>query len=489
MRSVLLRGLGVAYLAAFGSMAAQVDGLIGSRGILPAAEYLDRAYQVLKGEAYTFAPTVLWFDSSDRALQTLCWGGVVVSLVLIAGVLPGPCLVLLWVGYLSLVSVGQAFFHFQWDLLLLESGFLALLMTPWGFWLDRARRGPSLVSVWLFRWLVFRLMILSGLVKMGSGDPTWADWSAMRYHYETQPLPTWTSWYMHQLPGWLQALSVGFMYLAELTAPFLVFGPLWYRRVAFASFVLLQALIGATGNYGFFNLLSAILCVSLLDDRDLGVRGARPDPEKRRYGPRTLIVGTIGLLLVLLTTLEAIDRVGPAIVLPAPLEKVRERVSPFRIANAYGLFAVMTTERPEITVEGSNDGMNWTAYPFRFKPGDPDKAPRFAGPHMPRLDWQLWFAALAQDCRRQPWFLRFELRLLQGSPPVLRLLADNPFPDRPPRYLRARLDLYHFTGPGDRAWWRITPLGEYCPPIERPEDEARGRDGSPQPESGRSPSS
>jgi hypothetical protein len=470
IRSILLRGLGVAYLAAFGSLATQVDGLIGSRGILPATEYLERARQVLEGEAYTFVPTVLWLDSSDRALHALCWGGVVVSLVLIAGILPGPCLVLLWVGYLSLVSVGQVFFHFQWDMLLLESGFLALWMSPWGLRLDRARRGPSLVSVWLFRWLVFRLMFLSGLVKLGSGDPTWRDGSALRFHYETQPLPTWTSWYAHHLPGWFQAVSVGFMYWAELGAPFLVFGPLLYRRIACASFVLLQALIAATGNYGFFNLLSAILCVSLLDDRDLGARAARPDPPDARLGLRDLTIGAIGSVLVLLTILAAIDRVGPSVALPTPLETIRERVQPFGIANAYGLFAVMTTERPEITVEGSNDGVHWLPYPFRFKPGDPGRAPRFAGPHMPRLDWQLWFAALSFDCRRQPWFLRFEQRLLEGSPPVLRLLADNPFPDHPPRFLRARLDLYHFTGPGDRDWWRITPLGDFCPPIQLPDD-------------------
>ena len=194
-RSLLLRGLGIAYLSAFGSLAVQLDGLIGSRGILPAAEYLDRVGQALGAgpETYWQLPTVLWLDASDRALHALCWGGLALAALLVAGILPGPCLALLWLSYLSLAVAGQVFLNYQWDALLLESGLLALLLTPWGVRLGRAGDAPWAFAVWLFRWLVFRLMFLSGAVKLTSGDPVWRAWRALDYHYQTQPLPTWTS--------------------------------------------------------------------------------------------------------------------------------------------------------------------------------------------------------------------------------------------------------------------------------------------------------
>jgi lipase maturation factor 1 len=465
MRSILLRGLGLVYLAAFGSMGVQVDGLLGRRGILPAADFLAGAKQALGTRGYWQFPTLLWLNASDAALHGLCWGGVAVSVLLIVGLLPAACLALLWAAYLSLVVVGQDFLGFQWDSLLLEAGLLGVLFAPWGVWLGRARREPSVVVLWLFRWLVFRLMFLSGVVKLTSGDPTWRAWEAMKYHYETQPLPAWTSWYMHQLPPWFHALSVGFMFWAELIAPFLVFAPRRPRMVGFWSLVLLQALIAATGNYGFFNLLSLVLCLSLVEDWDWGRRDVvRGEPAPRRPW-RQVPIGAAGAVIVLMTAMEGIDRSGWTVLFPEPLEAVRRWLGPFRSLNAYGLFAVMTTERPEILVEGSDDGETWIPYRFRWKPGEPGRRPRFTTPHMPRLDWQMWFAALARDCLSQTWFLRFEQRLLEGSPEVLRLLRDDPFRGRPPRYIRARLDLYHFTHFGAKDWWTRQEVGTYCPPL------------------------
>ena len=452
-RSIFLRGMGVVYLAAFWSLAVQVDGLIGSRGIAPVGEFLDRAGRILGEDRYWKVPTLFWLGASDQALHAVCWGGVVVSVLLIAGILAGECLVLLWLAYLSLVNVGQPFLWYQWDMLLLEAGLLAILLAPWGLRLDRAARGPLVGAIWLVRWLVFRLMFISGVVKLASGDPTWSSSQAKRYHYETQPLPTWTSWYMHQFPAWFQRASVGFLFWAELVAPFLVFGPRRVRMVGFFSIVLLQALIAATGNYGFFNLLTIVLCLTLVEDRDWG----KKDDEAALASPgvwhRSGFIG-MAALIVMVTTMEAVDRSGLTIVFPAPLEEVRRWVSPWHSMNSYGLFAVMTTDRPEIELEGSEDGEHWKPYAFRWKPGDVDRPPRFATPHLPRLDWQMWFAALSGDCRKQPWFLAFEERLLEGSPGVQGLLRDNPFPDRPPRLLRARLYRYHFTGQGERAWWR-----------------------------------
>ncbi len=466
MRAIFLRSMGVVYLAAFGSLAVQLDGLIGSRGILPAREFLDEIGAVLGPERYWQVPTLLWLGASDAALHALCWGGIAASLALIAGMLPAACLAYLWVAYLSLTVVGSPFFSYQWDILLLESGLLGFLFSPWVFWLRDARREPSRLIVWLIRWLVFRLMFLSGLVKLVGGDPTWRAWEAMKYHYETQPLPTWTSWYVHQLPSWSHKASVGFLFWAELIAPFLIFGPRRLRMVGFGSMVLLQVGIMATGNYGFFNVLAIVLCLSLVEDRDWGRRDFTPvDPADRPSRWRRAPLWLATAVIVPVTTMEAVDASHVTVIFPDRLEALRRWVAPFRSMNSYGLFAMMTTERPEILVEGSHDGETWTEYPFRWKPGDVGRAPRFCVPHLPRLDWQMWFAALSGDCRRQPWFLAFERRLLEGSPDVLALLASDPFPDGPPRYLRARLCLYHFTGRGSSAWWQSEDVGLFCPPI------------------------
>lgn len=466
-RAIFVRGMGVAYLAAFASLAVQVGGLFGSRGIAPVAELMDRAGPALGADRWWQVPTVLWLDASDRTLHALCWGGVALGGLVVAGFFAGECLLLLWAAYLSFVSVGRPFLGYQWDSLLLEAGLLAVLVAPWGVPLDRARRGPSPVAIGLIRWLVFRLMFLAGMVKLTSGDPAWSAWEALRFHYETQPIPAWTSWYMHQSPAWFQKMGVGFLFWAELIAPFCAFGPRHARLLGCASLVLLQVLIAATGNYGFFNLLSIVLCLVLVEDRDWGRKevdqvGLAPRPAWRRAG-----LGLAAAAILAVTTMEGLDRAGVAVAYPAPLEQLRAAVAPFQSLNSYGLFAVMTTERPEIEVEGSDDGENWRTYSFRWKPGAVDRAPRFALLHLPRLDWQMWFAALGGDCRTQPWFLAFEERLLEGSPEVVGLLAADPFAGRPPRFLRARLFLYRFTRRGDRAWWRRDDAGWFCPAIGR----------------------
>jgi hypothetical protein len=481
-RDVLLRGLGVAYLSAFWSLAVQVDGLIGSSGILPAAELLERAGRGIHSpwtRIYRL-PTLLWINSSDGMLHLLCWGGVLLAAGLIAGLFPGPSLVLLWLFYLSLTTVGQDFLGYQWDSLLLEAGFLAILVAPWSAWLGRARDEPWRLSIWLVRWLAIRLMFLSGMVKLMSGDVTWKTWKALEHHYQTQPLPTWTSWYIHQLPPAFQALSVGFMFYAELIAPLLAFGPRPYRLIALGSMVTLQALIAATGNYGFFNVLSIVLCLSLLDDRDwmalhswcrarwprdAATMASGQVLELPRWSlSRRIVVGIVGGVLLLASLTVTIETIWAEAILPGELTLLQNALYPFRIANPYGLFAVMTTRRHEIEIEGSDDGVHWRPYLFRWKPCELDRAPRFAPLHLPRLDWQMWFAALRRGCEGEPWFLRFEERLLEGSPQVLALLRNPPGGWRP-RYVRALLSQYQFTRGRGTDWWERTELGLYCPPI------------------------
>jgi lipase maturation factor 1 len=481
-RVALLRGMGLVYLLAFWSLAVQVDGLLGAHGILPAAELMDRARQGLGAspKRFWYLPTLLWLDASDSMLRFLCWGGVVLAAAAMIGVMPGPLFCLLWLFYLSLTVAGQEFLGYQWDSLLLEAGLLAILLTPWSAWLRSARDKPWPFAVWLVRWLVFRLMFLSGVVKLASGDPAWWAWRALEHHYQTQPLPVWTSWYFHQLPTAFHKLSVAFMFYVELVAPFFVFGPRPLRLIGLASLVLLQALIAATGNYGFFNVLAVVLCLSLLDDRDwcwLHSRYAfvcfRPSiivdsqgRESARWSlHRRTITGLIGSLLLIATAGLVIEAVWPTAPIPGEVAVLQNALVPLRVANSYGLFAVMTTRRREIMVEGSDDAVTWRPYLFEYKPCEPDRRPRFTPFHLPRLDWQMWFAALGRDCRSEPWFLRFEERLLEGSLEVLALLRENPFPDHPPKYVRARLFLYQFTRWPSKEWWTTTELGPYCPTL------------------------
>jgi lipase maturation factor 1 len=350
------------------------------------------------------------------------------------------CLVL----WLSLCVVGQEFLSFQWDVLLLEAGFLALF----------ADTAPA--RVWLFRWLAFRLMFFSGVVKLTSHDAAWRNLTALTYHYETQPLPTPLAWYMTQLPLWFQKFSTAMVFVAELGAPFLFFGPKRLRHIGAWITIAFQVLILLTGNYTFFNILTIALMMFLFIEPE---RSPRSRTHRAVSIALVAFIGvTTGLLFLELFSVD----------LPPGGGEILRVVEPFRIVNTYGLFAMMTTERIEIVVEGSSDGDTWRAYEFRYKPGDLKRAPPIVAPHQPRLDWQMWFAALG-NYRQNRWFVNLMIRLLQGEPSVLRLLESNPFPGAPPKYIRARAYLYHFTDFAERrrdgAWWRREDHGMYFPAV------------------------
>ncbi len=470
VRGLFLSGLGLVYVCAFASLWVQILGLIGSTGIAPIGDTLDRVEEHLGGIDVLRFPTLLWIDSSDRALHALCGGGVALSLLVVAGFARLPCLVLLWAMYLSLFTAGLMFLSFQWDTLLLESGFLAIFLapsslTPWG------ARGheASTLALWAQRYLLFRLMFASGVVKLTAGDPSWLDGTALSYHYETQPLPTWTSWHVHQLPMWFHKATVAGTFFVELVVPLLIFLGRMPRLVAFFLIAGLQATIALTGNYGFFNLLTLVLSVTLLDDAMLPWKGRPRSAPEPPLLPWVWTRRAVLAAMLLLATLEfsAGLRWEPW---PRWAEEARGRIDPLRLASSYGLFRVMTKERPEIVVEGSSDGQEWKPYVFKYKPGDLGRVPGFVGPHMPRLDWQMWFAALS-SYERTHWFAPFLRRLLENEPKVALLLAENPFPDEPPRYVRATLYVYEFTTPEERratgAWWKRTEAGPYSPVLFR----------------------
>jgi predicted DCC family thiol-disulfide oxidoreductase YuxK len=477
-RWVFLRLLGIIYFVAFFSFSTQILGLVGSNGILPADIFLGSIKINLGWKAYVELPTLAWINYGDAFLRFIPFCGMLLSLFLIVGLLSFPVLIGLWLLYLSLVNIGQDFMSFQWDVLLLETGLLAIFVAPMAMF-ERITGGssPSKIALWLLRFLLFRLMFSSGIGKIVSGDPAWRDFTALAYHYYTQPLPTPIAWYMYQLPLWFQKVSVGFMYFVEIVVPFFIFAPRRLRFFAGIMLILLQLLIMLTGNYTFFNLLTIALCILLFDDsffrailprkfKSLAVSHQAYDKSGSGFSLRELVAI---LLFVAVFSLGCIQ-VGKAVVgyrgMPRIFQNVIRWVSPYRIVNSYGLFTVMTTSRPELIVEGSNNGIDWYAYEFKYKPGDLKRPLPWIAPLQPRLDWQMWFAALG-SYRANPWFTNFMLQVLEGSPEVLDLLERNPFPERPPKYLRASVYEYSFTNPETRKKtgdiWSRKLKGLYLP--------------------------
>jgi hypothetical protein len=349
---------------------------------------------------------------------------------------------------------------FQWDTFLLETAVVALLMSF----------SPT-TGAWLTRWLLFRFMFMSGVVKLISGDPNWRHLSALSYHFLTQPLPTPLGWYAARLPTGVLKAATGGMFLVELVLPFLIFCPRRLRFVAAFGILLLQACILVTGNYNWFNLQTMLLCLPLFDDAALQgilpprLLGRAQAPAKSRAPWRvvTITVNAAALLMVFLSLVQMDERFGGS---PPELAlTIDDAFEPFHIVSPYGLFAVMTTTRNEIIVEGSDDGEQWREYEFRYKPGDVERRPRWNIPHQPRLDWQMWFAAL-DDPQRLPWFSRFLERLLENEPSVTALLKTNPFPDKPPTYVRAEVYDYTYAGDDDHAagrWWERRLAGLFFP--------------------------
>jgi len=458
---IFLRALAAIFMIAFASLGEQALGLIGERGISPAHDYLARIASSFGPMRYVALPTVFWWDSGDRALQSAAAIGVAMAALALFGRLERLALLGCYVLYLSFSLAGQEFLTFQWDSLLLEAGFLAIFF-------GRSGWGARTIA-WLYRLLVFRLYFLSGYVKLGSHDPTWRNLTALDYHFHTQPLPTVIAWYADKLPRGLLKASTFATLAIELATPFLIFAPRRLRLAGAWLMIALQVLIFLTGNYTFFNLLTIALILFLFDDRDFAWlnRFGKPKGEPPRASrPARAGLALLTALLLILGVTRIVESIEGAA--PEPLETLGRFAAPWQIVNTYGLFAVMTTTRPEIIVQGSEDGETWYSYEFKYKPGDLHRAPRWVQPFQPRLDWQMWFAALG-SYQSNPWFVGFALRLLLGSRDVQALLATNPFPAHPPKFVRAELYEYSFTSFEERRqtgnWWKREPTGEYLPAI------------------------
>jgi lipase maturation factor 1 len=490
-RWIFLRAFGVIYFSAFYSFYFQIKGLIGPNGILPANDYLHAIAESpsLHALRYWFAPTLLWFSSSDRALMFLCWAGLIASLLVVANFWPRGMLVVCFVCFLSFIAAAQDFASYQSDGMLLEAGFISLFFAPPGLWPGLGRdNGPSRLSMFLLQWEWFRIYFESGFVKLASGDQSWRNLTAMDDYYQNMPLPDWIGYYVQHLPHWFHAGTVILTFAAELVIVWMLFLPRRFRIACFCIVTPFQIAIILTGNYAFLNYIVLALGFLLLDDRVVEwilpnrIRAlfetksaqveTEPLPQGRRaryrkhLAPIRMTISGIclGLVFYVSTTL-LLGMFIPT--LPLPQSPV-QWLEPFRIANEYGLFAVMTHAEYEIEFQGSTDGKTWIPYPFRYKPQDPNTAPGIYAPYQPRFEWNLWFASLG-SWQQYKFVVWTEERLLQNSRDVLQLFAGNPFPSSPPKEVRAVMYQYWFTSLQTKrqtgAWWRRELLGEYAPAL------------------------
>jgi hypothetical protein len=491
-RWILLRALGCIYFSAFFSLVFQIRGLIGPEGILPANEYLQAvAHSFGRVEGLWFAPSVLWVSSGPHMLSALCWIGMVASILLVLNVWPRFMLTICFVCFLSFVSAAQDFSGYQSDGMLLEAGFIALFFAPRGIRPRFGRTSPPRAALFLLQWEWFRIYFESGVAKIAGGDPEWRHFTAMDEYYQNGPLPTSIGWYVQHLPHWFHAGSAFATLALELVLVWMLFLPRRWRIVCFLIVTPWEVGVILTANYTFLNYLVLSLGVLLLDDRFLlhflpqrckqsfvlgtpteGIQNQEQIltglPQHFKWA-RPALSATLLSWIFYASTAQLVWMFSE---LPIPTAPV-SALEPFRIANRYGLFGIMTRGRYEIEFQGSNDGKTWIAYPFRYKPQDPSEAPGIYAPYQPRFDWNLWFASLGswQEYSIVP---RTEVRLLANDKDVISLFRSNPFPNKPPHELRAVLWRYWFTSMDEKRtqglWWRRQYIGLYAPTLEREAD-------------------
>ncbi|MGW0050324.1 lipase maturation factor family protein [Nocardia cyriacigeorgica] len=456
-RLIFERLLGLVYLVAFWSTLTQFRALCGDHGLLPARRYLRAA-------GFRRAPSLFQLHYSDRMATVLAGLGVLLSAAVVAGVLdvvPLPVAMAiwacLWVLYLSFVHAGRTFYGFVWEMLLLEVGFLAIF-------LGNAQTAPPILVIFLLRWVLVRLEVGAGLIKIRN-DPAWRNLTALYYHHQTQPLPNRFSWYFHHLPKPVHRLEVLGNHVAQLIVPFGLLCPQPIATVSAVIIIVTQLWLMVSGNFAWLNLLTITLATLALDGRLLNA--ILPiEPAAAPDGPLwfTVLVTAVAVLMIALSWAPVRNMASRNQVMNAAFNR-------FYLGNTYGLFGHITRTRFEIVIEGTDDDPDenptWQPYEFKAKPGTPTRRPRQVAPYHLRLDWMMWFAAMSSRYA-ETWFMSLIAKLLHGDPATLRLLGTNPFPPRPPEYVRALLYIYRFTSRGERrrtgAWWSRELIDEYMPP-------------------------
>jgi lipase maturation factor 1 len=463
---LVLRALGAVYIVAFSSLLFQYKGLFGQKGILPAQLTITQAHNVLGAWAPLKLPSIFLINASDTSLGIVLALGAISGLAMVFNRLPKLTTFITWFMYLSIHTIGQDFLSFQWDTLLLEMGLICWIMT----WVPTQKHRH--VGIFLLKILLFRLMFSSGLVKILSGDLTWRNLTALDYHFYTQPLPNLISWYAHQIPSQLLRIACFVMFIIELIIPFFIWGPRRFRLIAFWAMSGLQIILILTGNFAFFNWLTLVLTLCLIDDIMLPKWTLRFTQYTQKVSLPSINQNKVSSwwcrIGIFLAVMVASQQFAPNAIISKSTRPVRNILLPFRVANPYGLFAMMTTHRPELIIEGSDDGTNWYAYSLPWKPQNPKTPPKRVAPYHPRLDWQLWFAGLG-TYRNNPWTVNLMIQLLRNSKDVTALFSFNPFPLSPPKYVRIMKSNYEFTTFEERErsnfWWKILSREIYLPAL------------------------
>jgi len=473
-RFLILRLLGGIYAVAFLAVINQIIPLIGANGLLPVGIFLKHIGEALgsTGAGFVRLPSIFWFVHSDTALLTAAWIGLVLSCVVVAGYANAPLLGMLWFLYMSFVNVGQEWYGYGWEIQLLETGFLAIFLCPLLDLRPFPRRPPPMPVIVLLRWLVCRIMLGAGLIKL-RGDAVWRNWTALYYHFETQPLPGPLSRWFHFLPRAVLRFGVWYNWLAELIAPWFVFGPRLARTIAGGIIIGLQIILILSGNLSFLNWLTIVPALACFDDgfwskllpRRLVRRAEAAIARAQPSRPMVITAWTLTVIIGLLS-------IRPVLNMLSPQQIMNTSFDPLNLVNTYGAFGSVGRERLNVVFEGTMDSVaddkaNWKAYPYKGLPVALDQRPPQVAPYQLRLDWQMWFAAMSTP-EEYPWTLTLLSKLLHNDPGALELFAGNPFPDKPPRYIRAVLYRYAFVKPGnpDGRWWRRERVGDvWLPPM------------------------
>jgi hypothetical protein len=470
-RFVILRLLGVIYAVAFLVAINQVLPLIGSSGLLPLGGYLRQVSNALgsTGAGFRRLPSLFWFGHSDSALLTVAWIGFLLSCVVVSGYANALLLTVLWFLYMSFVHIGQDWYGYGWEIQLLETGFLAIFLCPLLNMRPFPRQPPPMPIIVLFRWLIFRIMLGSGLIKIRS-DVVWSTGTALYYHFETQPIPGPLSRWFHFLPHTVLKIGVWFNFLAELVAPWFVFWPRLARHIAGLVIVLFQVTLILSGNLSFLNWLTIIPALACFDDgfwsRFLPHRLVRKAEAAATGAEASRSMVTISWAV---TVIIAVLSVKPVINMLSPGQIMNTSFDPLELVNTYGAFGTVGKERLNVVFEGttdrdSSDKANWKAYIYKGLPVALDKRPPQIAPYQLRLDWQMWFAAMS-SANEYPWTINLVWKLLHNDTRAVSLFADNPFAGKPPRYIRAVLYRYTFAKPGNSRglWWTREQLGLWLP--------------------------
>jgi len=476
-RFLILRLLGLVYLVGFSIVLSQGLPLFGSNGLLPVGEFEARLLEQLgsRGEAMARLPSLFWLGHSDAALMAGAWCGAALSLAVLLGATNAAVMTALWALYLSYVHVGQDWYGYGWEIQLLETGFLAIFLCPLRTIGPFPASRPAPLSMWLFRWLIFRIMVGAGLIKL-RGDPCWRDLTCLDFHYETQPNPNPFSRNLHFAPHAFSAFGVLFNHLVELVMPWLMLLGKHATRIAGCFFVVFQLTLIVSGNLSFLNWLTIVPALACFDDGFLGrllpkALGRRAEAaelgaaeaaktRRARVAGGAVVVTTIVVVWLSIPVVTNLYSGG---------QVMNTSFNAWDLVNTYGAFGSVGREREEIVFEGTTDpspgpSADWREYPFECAPTDPARRPCLVSPYHYRLDWQMWFAAMSTP-QRYPWTLRFTWKLLHADPGTLSLLAGNPFPGTAPKFVRARLYIYKFAPRGSGRWWDRTLVRDWIPPL------------------------